>query len=184
MVFHDLTEGRICPPDCKTLFGLGSKFVIQPEWTTSNSDINLSFDRFDRNIQVKSFFADMGEDDDMGSSKLYVKSKWIPPAGSFSKEFYRRLKTFRETIVPLFNSRKVNTNLSPPQRCLLLNFKQEQNIITVNTDKGLGIARIEYERYVRDAFTHHSTTRRPTNKSRVQKRPPKPTRSETGSMNG
>lgn len=79
MVFHDLTEGRICPPDCKTLFGLGSKFVIQPEWTTSNSDINLSFDRFDRDIQVKSFFADMGEDDDMGSSKLYVKSKWIPP---------------------------------------------------------------------------------------------------------
>ena len=155
MVFHDLTEGRICPPDCKMLLGLGSKFVIQPDMTTSNSDIKLSFDRFDRDIQVKAFFAGMGEDDGMGSSKLYVKSKWVPPAGSFGKEFYRRLENFRETIGPLFNSRKVKTNLSPPQRRLLLSFKQEQNIITVNTDKGLGIARIEYERYVRDAFTHH-----------------------------
>lgn len=155
MVFHDLTEGRICPPDCKQLLGLGSKFVIKPDETTSNPDIKISFERFDRDIQVKAFFADGDEYDEVRASKLFVKSTWVPPSGSFCKEFYRRLENFRESIGPLFNSRKSSPNLSPPQRRLLLTFKQEQNIITVNTDKGLGIARIEYERYVRDAFKHH-----------------------------
>jgi hypothetical protein len=156
MVFHDLTKGRICPNSCKQLLGLGPKFVIKPDKTTSEHSIQQSIDRFERDIQVKAFFA--GEeinDDNIGTSKLFVRSNWLPPSDSFTKDFYQRLQAFRNAVCPHFAKRKCKSNLSPPQQRLLNEFKRDHSIITVNTDKGLGIARIEYDQYVKDAFKFH-----------------------------
>ena len=158
MVFHDLTRGRTCPRDCKQLLGLGSKFVVKPGKTSSESDIIKSFERFERDIKVKSFFAGgprIFDDEENGPSKLYVKSEWIPPRESLPKEFYRRLEAFRAQLLPSFTARVCETNLSPPQMRLLRSFMEDHDIITVNTDKGLGIGRIEYDQYVIDAFENH-----------------------------
>ena len=155
MVFHDLTTGHVCPPDCKQLLGLGSKFVILPEMSTDDPSIQHSFERFDRDIQVKAFFAGQGDITEDGDSKLFIKSVWLPPDGSFPKEFSRRLIAFQAQVSSQFSARKCQTNLSPPQLRLLNDFKQDHSIITVNTDKGLGIARIEYEKYIKDAFKFH-----------------------------
>ena len=42
---------------------------------------------------------------------------------------------------------------------MLRDFKRDNRIITVNTDKGLGIARIERDQYIKDAFLHHFNDR-------------------------
>ena len=142
MVFHDLTTSRICPPDCKQLLGLGSKFVILPEMTTNDPSIQCSFDRFDRDISVKAFFAGKGDFvTEDGDSKLCIKSVWLPPESLFPPKFSRRLIAFRAQVSSQFSARKCQPNLSPPQLRLLNDFKQDHSIITLNTDKALGNTR-------------------------------------------
>ncbi len=94
-----------------------------------------------------------------GDPKLFIKSVWLPPEGSFPKEFSWRLIAFQAQVSSQFSARKCQTNLSPPQLRLLNDFKQNHSIITVNADKGRGIARIEYEQYIRDAFKFHFNDR-------------------------
>lgn len=161
MVFHDLTKNRECPSGCKQLLGLGTKFVITPLLTTSPDDIQKSLFRFERDIALKAHFA--GEDEEESGdgrlSKLYIPSKWIPPERFQPLGLKQRLNAFRAAITPLFTAAKAQPNLSPPQIKMLREFNNDDRIITVNTDKGLGIARIERDQYVKDAFKHHFNDR-------------------------
>jgi hypothetical protein len=56
MAFHDLTPGKIVPPNAKTLLGLGSKFIITPTHTTGEGDMFRTTDRLNRDFKLRVFF--------------------------------------------------------------------------------------------------------------------------------
>ena len=70
----------------------------------------------------------------------------------------KRLAAFRQALIPQFERLECNPkklNLNPVQSKMLHNLKRDNTILTVNTDKGLGPALMDYERYAKDMFDDH-----------------------------
>jgi len=75
--FHDLTRGKPLPPATTSLLGLSLKFIPIPRYAPSATDLAPSFDRIERDIGLKIFFA--GRDQEKEIPKLRAKSLWRPP---------------------------------------------------------------------------------------------------------
>jgi hypothetical protein len=101
MAFHDLTPEGTTPRHAKYALGLGMKFIQTPQFTTGDPTPALS--RLKRDVHLRTFFA--GQDDDdylQRPSKLYIRSKWTPPAGDIPPEINDRLDSFSAQLQKLF----------------------------------------------------------------------------------
>lgn len=156
LAFHDLTTNKSEPTDSRATLGLGLKFIPSPKKTSPAKQIESALSRFERNLWLKCFFAgEEDEDSEHKSSKLYVKSKWTPPAGLIPLQVLKRLAAFRRSLLSLFTRRPGTPNLSRKKLRHLRQLQNDQEILTVNCDKNLGLARRERRRYVEDMFEFH-----------------------------
>ena len=145
--FHDLTNGKSLPVAAAQLLGMGLNFIPRPERTSNDKEISQAFDRLERNIGCKSFFAGAQDDEDFKSTKLRVPSLWQPPL--LRAEVDSRLQAFDKGLKQLFTPRNVKDNLSPFQRGLLSTIAENDNIIIASADKGLGPVAVEMPWYVK-----------------------------------
>jgi hypothetical protein len=72
--FHDLTRGKSLPPETTSLLGLSLKFIPSARYASSAMESAPSFDRIERDIGLKTFFA--GCDQEKEIPKLRAKSLW------------------------------------------------------------------------------------------------------------
>ncbi len=75
--FHDLTRGKSLPLATTSLLGLSLKFIPIPRYAPSATELAPSFDRIERDIGLKTFFA--GRDQEKEIPKLRAKSLGRPP---------------------------------------------------------------------------------------------------------
>ena len=57
LAFHDLTEGKTLPPTTHIVMGLSNKFIPTPPTTTERVVAIEAFERMDRDLSLKVFFA-------------------------------------------------------------------------------------------------------------------------------
>ena len=148
--FHNLTNGKSLPVAAAQLLGMGLNFIPRPERTSNNKEISQAFDRLERNIGCKSYFAGAIDDKDFKSTKLRVSSSWQPPLPPL--EVDSRLQAFDKGLKQLFTPRKVKDNLSPFHRSLLSTITKNDNIIIASADKGLGPVAVEMPWYVKSGL--------------------------------
>ncbi|EJK52744.1 hypothetical protein THAOC_27952 [Thalassiosira oceanica] len=147
MAFHDLTINQSEPTSSRTTLGLGLKF------SSPKSKIKPAIDIFERRVKLSVFYA--GEEGEAPNTKLRVASKWTPPAAMMPPQVINRLAAFHHSLLSLYKRRKGTPNISNSQRRRLRQLKHDQNIIAVNCDKNLGLARRERSQYVQDMFDFH-----------------------------
>ncbi|EJK55413.1 hypothetical protein THAOC_24858 [Thalassiosira oceanica] len=141
MAFHDLTINQSEPTSSRITPGLGLKFVVTPTHPSSPTKIQPAIDIFERRVKLSVFYA--GEDVEALKTKLRVASKWTPPAAMMPQQVINRLAAFRPSLLSLYNRRRKGTpNISKSQRRRLRQLKHDQNILTVNCDKNLGLAQV------------------------------------------
>ena len=134
--FHDLCLYNHPPHNSGEFLGLSLKFCIQSRRPYSKP-MTESFDRLERDIRLKYFFAtsnDVDPDLDIIPNykhrrKLYVKSKWIPPVAC--KQVEDRIRVFEKHIVEhrnfLSKVSRPATNLSKIQLHLRETLRQDNN---------------------------------------------------------
>jgi len=155
MAFHDLTPGKIVPPNAKTLLGLGFKFIITPTHTTGEGDMFRTTDRLNRDFKLRVFFGG-AMDRDVHNSKLFVKSDWTPTDGEVPGWVYARLSKFFRRVRNKFNKKRAISNLLPFQQRLMDQLINDNNLLFPDTDKGLGPSAVTYNQYVQDVLRHLS----------------------------
>ena len=103
LAFHDLTEGKVLPPTTHIVMGLSNKFIPTPPTTTERVVAIKAFERLDRDLSLKVFFA--GSDIlEPSKSKLYVKSPFHPSQPPLKVN--SRLQAFEKRITKGFSSEK------------------------------------------------------------------------------
>ena len=117
-----------------------------------SSELEQSFDKFERDAHLKAYFA--GEPMDNDPEPLYVKSSWRPPVGSVPQELDNRLYHFFKRMRKLFKRRRGISNLLPFQQRLISWLKHHEDWVIANTDKNLGPCCIELVRYIQDGLKH------------------------------
>ena len=148
--FHDLTEGKSLPPAASSLLGLSLKFIPTPRYAPSTTDVAPSFDRIERDIGLRTFFA--GRDQEKEIPKLRPKSTWRPPVPPQQVDY--RINNFLKGLRGLFRRRAGKHNLTPHQRQLLTSLQENKSIIIANADKNLGPVGIDVEKYIKMGLDH------------------------------
>ena len=136
LAFHDLTIGKVAPRALQSLLGLGVNFC--PTLLRPTLNIEKSMQRFERDLHIHSVFDGSEDLLPLSNPKIYVWSKWTPPAWDISLALKRRLWTFRTALKPRFRSHLVHHNLLPHQRQTIGYIKSNPSRMVVQTDKGLG----------------------------------------------
>ena len=106
-------------------------------------NINKSMERFEIDLHICSVFSGSEDIMPLSNPKIYVKSKWEPPAWDISLALKRRLRTFRKALEPKFSFRPIRHNILPHQRRTISIIKSNPKLMVVQTDKGLGSEAIE-----------------------------------------
>ena len=70
--------GKVSPRALQSLVGLGVNFCPTPLRPKIN--IDKSMERFERDLHIHSVFAGSEELTPLSNPKIYVRSKWKPPA--------------------------------------------------------------------------------------------------------
>ena len=148
--FHDLTGGKLLPVTTQSLLGLGLKFIPIPRYAPSAMDVASSFDRIERDIGLKTFFA--GHDRGKEIPKLRTKSTWRPPLPPHQVDY--RINNFLKGLRVLFQRRAGKKNLTPRQRQLLTSLQENESVIIANADKNLGPVGIAVEHYIKLGLDH------------------------------
>eukprot|EP00956_Cyclotella_meneghiniana_P031768 scaffold84611_cov48-Cyclotella_meneghiniana.AAC.1 len=158
MAFHDLTPEKSAPPNCKQLFGLGSKFIPTPSKQTGRQDLEKAFTRFDRDFRLRVHFA--GDDSDSSfeeaphKSKLYVKSKWTPPDRLTPSWVLTRVNRFFRELEKLFKRKTATSNLTQIQQQFLDLLPSDPTYLFPETDKGLGPCAVTFIQYIEGVLVH------------------------------
>jgi hypothetical protein len=148
--FHDLTGGKSLPVATRSLLGLGLKFIPTPRFAPSATDVMPSFDRIERDIGLKTFFA--GRDQGKEIPELRAKSTWRPPLPPRPVDY--RMNSFLQGLRGLFHRRTGRQNLTPHQRQLLTSLQENESVIIANADKNLGPVGIDVEHYIKLGLDH------------------------------
>eukprot|EP00956_Cyclotella_meneghiniana_P015681 scaffold24249_cov44-Cyclotella_meneghiniana.AAC.1 len=157
MAFHDLTPDKSAPPNCKQLFGLGSKFIPTPPKTTGQLGLKKTLERFNRDLRLKVHFAGEESDSDEDAdhkSKLYVKSKWTPPDQITPSWVLTRVNRFSKKVGELFRCKNAPSNLDTLQQELLELLPSDPTYLFPETDKGLGPCAVKFTQYLDDVLVH------------------------------
>lgn len=160
MAYHDLTDKKIIPPAASRVLGLSLKFIPTPSKTTSIKAAATSAERLLREVAIKTYFAGADIDkpgnlsNNRGTTKLYIpNSAYQPPLPP--REVDSRLNKFEREIRKLFApARQPRHNLPKFLRQLLERMQANDQIVYCNTDKGLGPAGLELDKYIRWALKH------------------------------
>ena len=124
LAFHNLTIGKVAPRALQSLLGLGVNFCPTPIRPTLN--IDKSMERFERDPHIQSVFASSEELIPLANLKIYVRSKWTPPAWDISLALKRHLWTFRKALEPKLRFRPDQHNLLPTNAKQLATSSQTQ----------------------------------------------------------
>ena len=133
------------------MMGLSNKFVPTPSTTTEKVPALEAFERLDRDLSLKVFFAS-GTILGLSKSKLYVKSTFCPPQTPLKVN--SRLQSFELELRKVFCQRKGSSNFTNFQSKLFERLRVNNQIVHALADKGLGPVAIELERYIQDALKH------------------------------
>jgi hypothetical protein len=142
--FHDLTRDQSLPPTAASFLGLGLKFIPTAKTLPSAMDITPSLNHIERDINLKTFFA--GQSDDEDYSVLCAKSIWQPPLPLQRIGLW--VTSFIKNLQGLFARRRSAKNLTPQQRCLLADLRENKSILIPSANKNLGPGGLETERYI------------------------------------
>lgn len=119
-------------------------------------------ERFRRDVQIKFFFAEETMDTDSEysefySHKLYIKSKWIPPNafGSVKNKIEAFENNLRRLQLNKLSNTRASTNLIGVQEQLIKTLHTNLDFIILPTDKNLGPAIMERQRYVEHVLREH-----------------------------
>ena len=126
------------------LLGLGVNFCPTPLRLTMN--IDKSIERFERDLDILSVFDVSKNLIPLANLKIYVRSKWTPPAWDISLVLKRRTQTFRKALEPKFRFRPVQP---------LASSSVTPSLMIIQTYKGLGPGAIEPREYVRYDIRDH-----------------------------
>ena len=155
LAFHDLTHEHKLPPLAKELLGLGLKFIPKPNINITLDDLDRTTTRFERDINLKIFFA--GDDTDEYDPKaLRLKSSWRPPLPSLDID--TRICTFAQQMNAAFKPTRTPSNLTRQQQYLLNEIKHNKNITILTADKGLGPVGVDTKQYIQWALAHLTDT--------------------------
>jgi len=103
LAYHDLATEYPSPPATANILGLSMKFIPVPEKSTSVKYMESSFENFDRQIGLKSHFADE-IDIDNAVPPLRVKSKWHPPLPSLEIDHRTQPVSYTHLTLPTIYS--------------------------------------------------------------------------------
>ena len=98
---------------------------------------------FERDLHIFSVFAGSEDLIPLTNPKIYVRSKWKPPAWDISLTLKRHLWAFCKALEPKFRFRPVCHNILPYQLRTIGLIKSEPKLMVVQTEKGLGPGAIE-----------------------------------------
>ena len=112
-------------------------------------------ERYERDLHICSVFAGSEDLIPLANPKIYVRSKWKPPAWDISLVFKRCLRTFRKALEPKLCFYPVRHNLLPHQRRIISLIKKNLKVMVVQTEKGLGPGAIEPREYFHYATGDH-----------------------------
>ena len=79
LTFHNLTTNKTLPTDVHHLLGLGLKYIPTPKLNITESQLDTSLARFDRDFGLKVFFAGDEDDDNYINTEMRLKSTWRAP---------------------------------------------------------------------------------------------------------
>ena len=155
--FHNLCTNLTPPEGIASLLGLGLKFCVQQR-KLDDATLEKGLARMKRDVRLKYLFAD--EDDDFDADftkKLYIKSNWQPPWANQKVE--QMLEEFGDAMRDKREKKKKtlkgSTNLTALQSRHLDSLRRDHRFITLITDKNLGPAIMERDRYVRTFLEEH-----------------------------
>lgn len=140
------------------LLGLGHKFIPQRSLPTQN--LYSTFTEFARNVCLKYTFSDNNHNTNefnKNDRKIYIKLPWSLDHGNNELEyqltkFYNHLQHLTSNNL---QSIQKTTNLTRPQTETLSRLKNNQDTITILTDKNLGPAVMYWQEYINGVFTDH-----------------------------
>ena len=156
---HDLTTtSTTTQPGYRNLLGLGLKYCPQSRITITPTAFKKMADRFERDIITKYLFA--GNKNKSYDPKLHIASDWKPDRNKVPPELRARIGYFLCELKKIMKPRRSPPNLLRHQRCHLKEIKESNELIVIKTDKNLGPALIEREKYCRRVFDDHLNNNR------------------------
>jgi hypothetical protein len=150
---HNLCSVLTPPPRFSSLLGLGLNFCLQPLTTSTKRTLELSTNRFRRDIFTRMCFAHT--DSIFSRDQLFIRSEWQPPSNTIPADFRGRVNQFLTAIKSKFKYKRVPSNLLLHQQRLLDNLASSEDFIVFPTDKNLGPAIIERSEYIKRALNDH-----------------------------
>ena len=156
LAFHDLTINHKLPPQATHLLGLGLKFIPTPRVNITPDDLEHSTTRFERDMNLKIFFAGDNDTSEYDPKALRIKSSWRPPLPS--RDVDTRICTFIQQLNTIFKPTNTPSNLTLQQQRLLQEIKQNKNITILSADKGLGPVGVDTTQYINWALAHLNDT--------------------------
>ena len=69
--FHDLTKAKLLPSATASLLGLSLKFIPTPRYSPSLFDVAPSFNRLERDVGLKTFFAGHHDGGEIGGPRSH-----------------------------------------------------------------------------------------------------------------
>lgn len=160
LAFHNLCDSNTVLPDLRPLLGLGLNFCIKPPRQSLISEVKLDKFSRDYNQRVQFSYHQNDPDDDDEVPKLYLPDPSWEPDEPCNPILSSRRNNFLFAIRLLFaNNIKVRQSLMPHQLMILQWLLDHPEIVVLNSDKNLGPAVIERERYVELAWLDHLSDR-------------------------
>ena len=114
LAFHDLMIIKVALRALQLMLRLGVNFCPTPLRTTLNT--NKSMERFERDLHIFSVFDGSEDLIPLANLRIYVRSKWKPPAWDISLALQQNLRTFRKALEPKLRFQPVRHNLLLYQR--------------------------------------------------------------------
>ena len=110
-----------------------------------------NFDRFERDVGLKCFYAGRPEKI-QSKSNLYLKSSWRPPLPP--AEIDTRLCFFFKALRQIIHRKRGGSNLSLFQQKLLNELRATDSIVIAHADKGRGPVGVPLSLYIEWGLTH------------------------------
>lgn len=155
MACHNLCDTLKPPPGFNSLLGLGLKFCIETRKLTKNPSYTIQ--KLRHSIRLKAWINKRANTDEQRDETyipaLYVTSTFKPPLAPGDIEY--RIEDFSNLIEIHVNNRPASTNLTRLQYTCLRSLKADTRFIICMTDKNLGPAIIERDRYIERCLRDH-----------------------------
>ena len=150
MEYHNLCTTIRPPRSVGRLLGLNHSFCL--ESPLPDQDISKTMSRARRDGRLKNYLGIHGEDlpPRTFNRELYIASKWEPGEEYRCPEVEARLNAFEQRLISLDEQnqqQRPRTNIASRQRRVLNHLMKNDELMTLKTDKGLGIALIERSIY-------------------------------------